>query len=598
MLKSIQRSIKRLLCIALCASSALTALPFEAQAAADPNKVLRIAFESADSGLDMPRSNNSLYSSWVGDTIFETLLGYDYLARPVKLVPRLASALPEISADGKEMTFRLRQGVMFSPDPVFKGKPREVTAADMVYSLKRIVDPLNRSPQSSSLEGKIVGLDDLINAARKGQAFDYDKQIAGFEAVDRYTLKIRLITPYPALLYILATSPAGVVAREVIQAYGADIGSHPVGTGPYMLKEYLPRSKIVLVANPNFRGFVWDFSSTNPKDAPLIAAMKGKQMPQIGRVEISIVEEEQSRWLAFDSGQFDIDMLSKAMAATVLDGTQLKPKYAAKGFLLDTYVALEFTQTILNLRDPIIGGYSKEKIALRRAIAMGYLLDDEIRHLRYGQALRAEEVIAPGMAGHDPSYRKSYPSNPTLANKLLDKFGYKRGADGYRTLPDGKPLTLEVTGNSSTSVQADNELWKRSMDAIGLRTSFPVSNFGDNLKAATQCKLMMWRFGVSASIPDGIDILESYYGPNSLQGNVGCYQNAQYDKLFEQARLMMDSPERTKIYNQMNRHLEADTAILNHVWRIRGFVVRPYILGFRKHPIVQANWMYLDIEKH
>ena len=595
MLNRIKRMRACALTIAICLATAL--FPHLSFAAPDPNKILRIAFESADSGLDMPRSNNSLYSSWVGDTIFETLLGYDYLARPVKLVPRLASALPEISADGKEMTFRLRQGVMFSPDPIFKGKAREVTAADMVYSLKRVVDPINRSPQSSSLEGKIVGLDDLINAARKGKAFDYDTQIAGLEAVDRYTLKIRLLTPYPTLLYILATTPTGAVAREVIEGYGADIASHPVGTGPYMLKDYLPRSKIVLVANPNFRGFVWDFTSNDPKDAALIATMKGKQMPQIGRVEISIVEEEQSRWLAFDTGQFDFDMLSKSMAPTVLDGMQLKPKYASQGILLDTYVAPEFTQTILNMRDPIIGGNSKEKVALRRAIAMGFLLDDEIRHLRYGQALRAEEVISPGMTGHDASYRKSYATDPQLANKLLDKFGYRRGADGYRTLPDGKPLTLEITGNSSNSVQADNELWKRSMDAIGLRTKFPVSNFGDNLKAATQCKLMMWRFGVSASIPDGIDILESYYGPNSLQGNVGCYQNAQFDKMFEQARLMMDSPERTKIYNQMNRLLEADTAILNHVWRIRGFVVRPYIQGFRKHPITQANWMYLDIVK-
>ncbi|MBI3229109.1 MAG: hypothetical protein HYZ45_02660 [Burkholderiales bacterium] len=393
---SLARTIISSISTALMLSSTLA--PITSEAAPDPKKVLRIAFESADSGLDMVRSQNSIYSSWVGDTIFETLMTYDYLARPVKLVPQLAKEMPQISADGKEYTFHIRQGVMFSPDPLFKGKPREVTAADVIYSIKRVVDPLNRSPQSSSWESKVVGLDELIAAARKGKPFDYDKKIAGLEEVDRYTLKLRLTQNIPTILHLLANSTTGAVAREVVEAYGDKIIAHPVGSGPYMLESYVPRSKIILVANPNYRGFVWDFKSDDPKDAPLIASMKGKQMPQISRVEISIVEEEQSRWLAFEAGQFDFDNLSKSMAPKVLDGDKLKPKFASQGMVLDTHIAPEFTETIMNMRDPIIGGNSLEKQALRRAIAMGYLLSDEISLLRYNQALPAQEVVTPGMA--------------------------------------------------------------------------------------------------------------------------------------------------------------------------------------------------------
>mgnify|MGYP003384816029 CR=1 FL=1 len=584
------KGFKRQLIAALCLMAGIAG----SQAAADPNKVLRISFEAPDSGFDMPRTNNSLYSSWVGDAIYESLLGYDYLARPVKLVPRLAASMPEVSADGKELTFKIKKGAFFAPDPAFKNQKREATAQDVVYSLMRVVDPAHRSPQASSYEGKIVGLDALIAAARKGQPFDYSAKIPGLEVIDSHTLKIRLLAPSYGFLYLLAHATAGVVAKEVVEAYGADIIRHPVGTGPYMLKEYVPRSKIVLEANPNYTSFTWNFKSSDAKDAALITEMTGKQMPQIGRIEISIVEEDQSRWLAFDSGQFDIDMLAKSMVQSVMDGDKLKAKHAH--FQLDRFVAPEITQTIISMKDPVLGGYSKEKIALRRAISLGFNINDEIKQLRFGQALRAQSPIPPGMAGHDSSYKNSIAYNPQLANKLLDKFGYKKGADGFRTLPDGKPLVLQIHGSASGSIQATNELWKRSMDAIGLRTSFPISNFGDNLKAANECKLMMWGLGGSAGIPDGSDFLESYYGPNSLQGNLSCYQSAEFDKWYDAAKKLPDGPERTDLYNKMNRKLEAENPQVLHVWVVRNFIIRPHVRGFKKHPIMHANWMYLDLD--
>ena len=291
--------------LALAVPLALAAVP---AAAADMNKVIRHVFPAGEEGFD-PAAAHDLYSGTVEQVIFETLLSYDYLARPAKLVPLTAEAMPQITDAGKTYTFRLRKGIHFTPDPAFKGVKRELVADDYVYSLKRLMDPKIRSPWTWLLDGKIVGLDEAAEQAKKTGRFDYDAKVAGLEAVDRYTLRIRLKQPDYNLPYVLAHEPTGVVAREVVAAYadeGGRVMSNPVGTGPYKLANWIRSSKIVLEANPDYRGFVWDFKpGPGAEDAQIVKEMKGKKMPQVGRIEISIMEEDQARLLAFQSGEMD-----------------------------------------------------------------------------------------------------------------------------------------------------------------------------------------------------------------------------------------------------------------------------------------------------
>lgn len=192
---------------------------------------------------------------------------------------------------------------------------------------------------------------------------------------------------------------------------------------------------------------------------------------------------------------------------------------------------------------------------------------------------------------------EGYKIDPLLASKLLDYFGYKKGDDGYRTLPDGKPLIVRIHAGTSARDKAMMEIWKRSLDAIGIRADFQVSSFADNLKAAYRCELPMWGLGGTASIPDGIDMLESYYGPNAGQGNLGCYQSKQFDETFSKARVMPDGPERQALFARMIRLLEADTARVLNVWRMRNWLSQPWVKGFKKHPILHADWQYLDVDK-
>lgn len=565
---------------------------------ADPEKLVRQAFDGADDGFDMARTQN-FYSGWVSEAIFEPLLSYDYLARPAKLVPLTATALPEISEGGKVYLFKIKPGIYFAPDSVLHGAKRELTALDYVYTFKRVLDPVNRSPHGGLIDGKIVGMDEIVARAKKAEKFDYDAPVAGLKALDRYTLRIELKQADYNFLYTAAYGAFGAVAREAIDYYGEQSGLHPVGTGPYMIERYLPRSKIMLTANPEYRGYVWNFKSGGTAwDEQVVKDMQGKQMPQVGKVEVSIIEEEQSRWLAFQDGQLDIDKMPQIAATTVLDGAQLKPAFSAQGIRMDRVVDTGITYTMFNMRDPVVGGYGKGKIALRRALAMAYSNADEIAQLRLGQATRAESMLPPGVAGYDPQYRNSIAYDIVLANKLLDYYGYKRGADGYRSMPDGSPLLIKKTTEAAVFYTGQSEIWKRGLDQLGIRITFAVGNFADNLKAASACELAMWSGAWNADFPDGENFLQLLYGPNAGHGNHACYASAAYDALYRKALSYPPGEQRNRLYLQMNRQVEADTPWALHSIRIRSWLIRPWIKGYKKHPILHSDWAFIDVEKH
>ncbi len=565
---------------------------------ADPNKVLRTAFQASDDGFDMTKTTN-YYSGWVADAIFETMITYDYLARPVKLIPKTAEALPVAEDGGKSYTFRIKKGIYFSPDPAFKGQRRELTARDYEYSIKRVMDPQNRSPSAGFINGKILGLDALAKQAKESGRFDYDAKVAGLQLLDRYTLKITLNRIDYNFLFFLAYNSFAASAREVIEAYGLTSGAHPVGTGPYMLQQYVPRSKVVLTANPEYAGFEWNFTPSADKgDAQLVRDMKGKKMPQIGRIEISIIEEDQPRWLAFQDKQSDIDMLPQSVAPSVLDGAKLKSEFTQQGVQLTRFIEPEIIYTLFNLKDPTVGGYTPEKIALRRAVSMAYSVAEEIGRVRLGQAKKAEMMVPVGILGNNPAYRSSIAYDIDLANKLLDRFGYQRGADGFRNMPNGTPLLLNIHGQQTSTDKIFAEIWKRGLDQLGVRAKYSFSNFADNLKAAQECKLMMWGAAWLPDIPDGEDFLKLLYGPNAQRGNHGCYQSPAYDALYEKAVSLPPGAERYKIYEQMNRQMEADTPWALHTSRIRNWLNRPWVKGFKKHPILHSTWQFMDIEKH
>jgi ABC-type transport system substrate-binding protein len=580
------------------ANALVTLLIAASATAADPAKILRISFPAAETGFDPVRVSD-LYSNVVNEAIFERLLTYDYLARPAKITPQTAEALPEITDGGRTYVFHLRRGVYFANDPAFKGQRRELVAEDYIYTFKRFADPANRSPWAFMIEGHIEGLDEQVEAAKKTGKFDYKATIPGMIALDKYTLRFKLKAVDYLFPYTLAHAPFGAMAREVVDAYGDDVQAHPVGTGPYLLKEWRRAAKITLEANPDYRKVVWDFQpSDDPWDKAAAAAMKGKTIPQIGRVEISIIEEDQSRWLAFNQKELDWLALPATFRQEVFDASnKMKPAWTQQGVTLFKAIDPDIAYTFFNFRDPVVGGFAKEKIALRRAIIMGYDLDQEISIIRKYQAVQAQMPIPYGVVGFDPRYRNINQYDPVLANQLLDYFGYKKGAGGYRTLPDGKPLVIrQATGTTGTDREF-NELWKKSMDAIGIRMEFLPGKFADQLKATKACQLMMWGAAWLADYPDGDNFMQLLYGPNTGQSNNGCYESKAFDAMYEKSRVLPpDSPERNRLFLDMSRQMEVDGAWSLHVSRERNQMLRPWVKGYKKHPVLQAEFVYMDIE--
>jgi ABC-type transport system substrate-binding protein len=278
--------------------------------AAEP-KLLRVAFKTAETGFD-PAQINDLYSRTVTPHIFEAPYQYDYLARPVKIKPLTADGMPQIAHNFRTWTVKIRPGIYFADDPAFKGKRRELVAADYVYSLKRFADPAVKSPVWSSVETvKYVGLAALRQRALDSkQPFDYDTPIDGVRALDRYTLQYRIEDPRPRFAEnnLAISDLFGAVAREVIEHYGNDAAAHPVGTGPFKLVQWRRSSLIVLERNPTFRDMVWDAepAADDAAGQALLAKFKGRKLPMVDRVEVSIIEEAQPRWLAFLNDQTDL----------------------------------------------------------------------------------------------------------------------------------------------------------------------------------------------------------------------------------------------------------------------------------------------------
>ncbi len=501
--------------IAKIVALALAALGIAAPAHAE--KMFRYAFLIAETGFD-PAELSDLYSSNLIANIFDTPLTYDFLARPVKLIPNTLEAMPQVTENGTLFTMKVRPGIFFADDEAFGGRKRELTAADYVYSIKRLFDPKRKSPNLYFLEGNIAGMDEILARARKTNKMDFDTEVEGLRALDRYTWQVRLKQPnYNFLYYLAYCNLTCALAREVAEHYGDKTGEHPVGTGPYRLTFWKRSSKMVFEKNPNYREEHYDAEPAldDARAQQVLAQNKGKRMPMVDRVEVYIIEEPQPRWLANE------------FANIVVPNGRIAPHLAKKGIYLERNAGMELTYSYFAMQDPVVGGYTPEKIALRRAITLGNNVEEEIRIPRKNQAIPAQSPIGPGALGYDPTFRSNVTEyNPAKAKALLDMYGYLDcDGDGWRDLPrksaadECKPLTIEYAAAPGGEMQPLVELWKKNMDKLGIRMTFRREKWPDLLKASTAGKLQMWGLGWSAPIPDADAFFVQLYGPNSGQAN-------------------------------------------------------------------------------
>ncbi len=576
------------------------ALPAHAQAAP---KTLRYAFPIAETTFD-PAPITDLYSRTVVAGIFEAPLEFAFMARPARMRPNTAAAMPEVSDDFRTFTFRIKPGIHFADDPAFKGRKRELVAEDYVYSVKRHYDPRWKSGNLYILEGaKILGLSELrARLIKEKKPFDYDTPVEGLRALDRYTFQVKLAEPSPRFLYYWTDgSFTGALAREVVEAYGDKVGEHPVGTGPFRLAEWKRSSRIVLERNPAYREVLYD-EDPPADDARLQAiakAFKGRRLPLVDRVQISIIEEPQPRWLSFLNEEQDIaENVPAEFANVAFPNNQLAPNLAKRGIGMLRYPRSDVAVSYFGMENPVVGGYEPHKVALRRAISLAVDLEREIRLVRRGQAIPAQSPIGPEAWGYDPAFKSEMSQfDVARAKALLDMHGYvDRNGDGWREQPDGQPLALEYATSPDQQSRSLNELWQKNMNAIGIRIEFKTAKWPEQLKASRAGKLMMWGVGWSAGQPDGDTFLALGYGPNKGQSNHARFDLPAFNALYEKQKVLPDGPERQAAMDEAKKLMIAYMPYKVHVHRIWTDLNQPWVSGYHRNIYVREFWKYVDID--
>jgi ABC-type transport system substrate-binding protein len=586
------------LALAGAAAAALAAPPEPAPAP----KMLHWAFNTAETGFD-PAKVTDLYSRYITSHIFDAPYHYDYLARPFKIVPNTAAAMPEVSADYKTWTLRIRPGIYFNDDPVFGGRRRELVAADYVYAWKRFFDPANKSPSYASLaEEGMIGLEELREEAlRTRKPFNYDREVEGLRALDRYTVQVRLKNPRPRFLYTMADgSLYGAVAREVVEHYGDNIAEHPVGTGPFRIASWRRSSQIVLERNPNYREEYYDGqpAADDAEGQALLKRFKGRRLPMIDGVDIRIIQESQPRWLAFLNAETDLVSVPLEFAGMAVPGGKLSGDLARRGIRMQRVLNPDSVYFFFNMEDPVVGGYTPEKVALRRAIGLGYDVPREIRDVRRGQAIPAQSILVPNTYGYDPQFKSENGDyDPARAKALLDLYGYvDKDGDGWRDLPDGQPLVLRYATQPSGLNRQFDEVLKRSMDALGVRLEFETAQWPENFKKAQAGSLMVWQLGGTSASPDVQDSFQTLYGPAAGGQNLPRFKLPAYDRLYERIQSLPDGPERLALIHEANRLLLAYAPEKYTVHRIITELTQPWLIGYRRPPFAPDFWQYVEID--
>jgi len=568
-----------------------------------PPRVLRYAFRVAESGFD-PAQVQDLYSNTVMANIFDAPLTYDFLARPAVIVPNTAEAMPAIADDFTALTVRIRPGIFFQDHPAFGGRRRELVAEDYVYSIKRFFDPKYKSPRIYLLENaEILGLAALRAAALKGAKFDYDREVEGVRALDRYTLQLRFARPSPRFYLNLAdNSFMGAVAREVVESCDEkQIMGQPIGTGPFRLIDWRRSSRIVLERNPGYRD-VFYASQPPAGDAAasaLAVRLAGQKLPMIDRVEVYIVDENQPRWLAFLNGEHDlIDEIPYDFADLIIPNNQLAPNLLKRGVQFERAPRASVDMALFNMEHPLVGGYAPENVALRRAVGLGYSVEEEIRLVRKGQSVASQSPVPPIAAGYDVGFRSEMSEySPARARALLDAFSYTdRNGDGWRERPDGSPLVLQMATQPDQLSRQLDELWRKHMSAIGIAIEFKPAKWPENLKSSRAGKLMMWRVGWSANNPDGDTFLALGYGPNRGQANHARFDLPAFNALYAEQRTLPDGARRDAAFLAAKKYFVAYSPYKFVGHRIETSIWHPWVIGFRRHPFMRDFWKYVDID--
>lgn len=543
-------------------------------------------------GMD-PIYSDDRYSSTEVARVYEGLMEYHYLKRPYELKANLADGMPSVSADGLTYTFKIKKGVMFHDHEAFPGgKGRELVADDFVFSLKRLSDPKLMGLGWWVLDGKVQGLNQWREKYSKLPATDYTEEIEGLRAIDKYTLQIKLAKPFPQFLNILAMPFTFAVAKEVVDKYGKEFLNHPIGTGPFKIKNgvFKQSNRIVYLKNENYRKKTYPCEKTDnfPKD---FLKDCGKQLPLVDRLTVNIIEESQPRWLNFQKGNIDyIDPPKDNFASAIPTGTELSPDLKEKGAKLLLSPSLDITYIALNMEMDLFKNNKK----LRHAMMLAYNVKEANRLFYSDTGLPAQSVVPPGIKGHITDFQNPYrsmgePEKLAQAKKLMEEAGFPNG--------QGVPkLTYDCAGD--TVSRQMGEYFKKQMAQIGIEIEVLQNPWPRLQEKIKNRQVMTHGIAWGADYPDAENFLQLLYGPNRPPGANGSgYDNPEYNKIFEKSAIMQDTPERTALYEKLTRMAAEEIPWIFGVHRRNTEIIHGWLLNYVQTDFEAGRSAFLNIDQ-
>ena len=614
--------------------------------------------------------------------VYEPPLQYHYLKRPYELVPLTAAQMPDVSyldRNGRpvpeaspEVAFsvyqiRIRPGILYQPHPAFakdaKGQflyqdlsrrrigslaspyalpargTRELTSDDYIYEIKRLAHPRLNSPIYGLMSEYIVGLGDLSTRLRKlnetmirqGRGEEWidlrEQPLEGVERVDAHTFRVKLKGRYPQFLYWLAMPFFAPVPWEADRFFNQPGMAQknftfdwwPVGTGPYMLTEYNPNSRIVLDRNPNFRGEPYpSHGEPGDREAGLLADA-GKTMPFIERAVYSREKESIPYWNKFLEGYYDSsaiasDNFDQAVQVSIEGDATLTPEMERRGIQLRTSVATTIIYAGFNWLDSVVGGEqggagAERARKLRRAISIAVDMEEFLSIFANGRGIVASGPLPPGIFGWHGGeqginpvthvWRDGAAHRRSLAEakKLLAEAGYPDGRDAKT----GKPLVLYLdTVARGPGDKARLDWWRKQFASLSVQLEVRETDWNRFREKLRKGSEQIFILGWNADYPDPENFMFLLYGPQSRAKyhgeNSSNYENPEYDALFQKMKNMPNSPERERIIERMVEILRRDAP---WIW---GFYPKDYTLfhgwlsNIKPNTMARNNLKYLRLD--
>jgi oligopeptide transport system substrate-binding protein len=477
---------------------------------------------------------------WAVRQLYNTLVEPD---AQLNIRPSLASRW-EVSPDHKTYTFHLRTDVYFHDSEVFAdGKGRRMTADDVVYSLRRIMDPTTASPGAWIFNGRV----------------DIEK---GFLAPDDSTFQLTLLQPFHPILGILSMQYCAVIPHEAVERYGKDFRKHPCGTGPFHFSFWEEGQALVLHRN----GRYFEKDST------------GHPLPYLDAVKVSFLDSKATEFLLFRQGQLDfMNDIDASFKDEVLTKTgKLKKEWAGK-LILDKspYLNIEYFGFLMDSSKAVV----KQSPAMIRKVrlAINYSIDRTrmITYLRNGIGFPATAGFVPmGLPSFDTVSVKGYRYDPGKARQLLREAGFPEG----KGLSPIRLLSIPVYEDYANYVA-------NQLQQVGIPVQVEVMQKALLLEQTARSQALFFRGSWMADYADAENYLAVFYSKNPAPPNYTRYTNPAFDRLYEQALRENNDSLRYLLYRQMDRLILADAPVVPLFYDQVIHLVQPNVEGFTSNAL-------------